>query len=338
MESNIAHTYQVYTGLCMLRDMGIINLELIKGNEQPANSSLIRLEMDHKQVCIDLSDSCEFRNNEWLSSSDLYFKRMLLKENVNEKIRPFGLNYPVLYSNDNFVARGYALSGLKGGVRSLARRNPILSSILDINIAHKNSSVSHFERLPLLETDNMRVIFYSRLWNPDKVNDNGKKNQRMVLNDIRIKAVSLLKKELGNRFIGGIQRDEYSEKVAGESLVQDNSIVHKKAYMANLRKSHIGIATEGLEESIGFKFAEYISMSMAIVSNSLESYSLPGSLSANKNYLSYETAEACVSECFKLMEDKNRYFEMCMNNMQYYNNFLSPDKLMLNCLMIAINT
>lgn len=337
MESNIAHTYQVYTGLCMLRDKGIIDLELIKGNAQPSNSSLIRLEIDHKQVCIDLSDSCEFQNKERLSSFDLYFKRMLLKEDENEKIRPFGLNYPVLYSNDNFVARGYAVGGLKSGMKSFARKNTILSSVLDINIAHKNSSVSHFERLPLLETDNMRIIFYSRLWNPDKVKDDDKKNQRVVMNDIRIKAVSLLKKELGNRFIGGIQRDEYSEKVAGESLVQDNSIVHKKTYLANLRKSHIGIATEGLEESIGFKFAEYMAMSMAIVSNPIDMYSLPGNFEKGIHYLPYTSAEECVTQCIRLMEDKKMYLDMSVANMRYYTDYLRPDKLIFNCLINVLS-
>jgi hypothetical protein len=283
MESGIAHTYQIYTGLSMLRDKGIIDLQLVKGKQVAYNAPIVRGEIEDKLVCFDLNDSSEFQFKELLSKSDVYFKRMLLKEDESEKIQPFGLNYPVLYKNDDFITRGYYTGGLKGFSRSLARRNVLISKLLNINISHPNSSVNDFERLPLLDYDHPCVILYSRLWNPDKVQSHVKKDQRMEMNEIRIKSVALLKKELGSRFVGGIQLDEYSKKIAGDSLVKDNSIVHKKVYLNSLRSSHIGVATEGLEDSIGFKFGEYLSMSMAIVSNPIHSYSLPGDFAAGKN-------------------------------------------------------
>lgn len=336
LESGIAHTYQIYAGLCMLHDRGVIDLALASGKQVGSSAPIVRIEVENKLVYFDLSDSSEFQFKELLDSSDVYFKRMLLKENESEKILPFGLNYPVLYKNDHFIRRGYATGGLKGFVRSLARRNLLISKALDINISHNNSSVQDFERLPLLNDDQRNVIFYCRLWDPDKVRDPIKKHQRMVMNEIRIKAVSLLRKELGGRFIGGIQLDEYSKKIAGDSLLNDNSIVHKKKYLNNLRRSHIGIATEGLEESIGFKFGEYMAMSMAIVSNPIHMYSLPGDLSEQRNYLPYATADECVSQCVKLMESKYKYLDMCLVNMRYYADFLSPEKLILNCLAEVI--
>lgn len=337
MESNIAHTQQVYTGFSMLRDIGIIDLELVKGDKLPVSSPLIRAQIENKSICFDLSDTHAFQSKELLNSCDIYFKRMLLKEHESSKIQPYGFNYPVLYNNDSFVRRGYATSGWKGLVRSFARKNSLLSTVFDINISSKNSSVQHFEQLPRLDLSEMGVIFYSRLWNPKNVKDSTKQQQREVMNEIRIKAVALLKHELGDRFIGGIQLDEYSKKVAGNALVQDNSVVHKKTYLANLRKSHIGIATEGLEESIGFKFAEYMAMSMAIVSNPIDMYSLPGNFEKGIHYLPYTSAEECVSQCIRLVEDKKMYRDMSVNNMRYYTDYLRPDKLIFNCLINVLS-
>jgi len=337
MESNLAHTQQVYTGFSMLRDIGIIDLELVKGDRLSMVSPFIRLEIEGKSICFDLSDTHEFQSQELLNSCDIYFKRMLLKEHETQKIQPYGLNYPVLYQNDSFVRRGYATGGWKGLVRSFARKNSLLSTLLDINISSKNSLVQHFEQLPRLELAEMGVIFYSRLWNPEKIQDSTKRLQRELMNEIRIKAVALLKQELGSRFIGGIQLDAYSKKVAGNSLVQDNSVVHKKSYLANLRKSHIGIATEGLEESIGFKLAEYMAMSMAIVSNPIDMYSLPGNFEKGIHYLPYTSAEECASQCIRLMEDKRMYLNMSVNNMRYYTDYLRPDKLIFNCLIYVLS-
>jgi hypothetical protein len=333
VESGIAHTHQIYTGLCMLRDKGVIDLQFVRGNLVTSSSAIVRAQIENKNICFDLSDSCEFQYKELLDSSDVYFKRMLLKENEGDKILPFGLNYPVLYKNDHLIQRGYLTGGWMGFARSLARRNVMLSKALNINISHNNSSVEDFERLPLLNHGDRRVIFYCKLWNPDRVSSDKKKNQRIAMNDIRIRAVSMLRKELGSHFMGGVQLDDYSKKVAGDSLVKDNTILHKRTYLANLRRSHIGIATEGLEESIGFKFSEYIAMSMAIVSNPVHTYSLPGNFTEGKNYLPYKNAEECVSQCVKLREDNKLFLDMSVNNMQYYNNFLSPDKVMLNCLV-----
>jgi len=337
MESNIAHTQQVYSGFAMLRDAGVIDLKLERGNTLATSSSLVRTEIACKQVYFDLSDSSEFQHKEISRACDLYFKRMLLKKHESEKNLPYGLNYPVLYQTDSFIRRGYATAGWKGFVRSFARKNDIVSTLLNINISARNSSVQHFERLPNLDLNDMGVIFFSRLWNPENVNDPLKRLQRELINEMRIKTVGLLKKELGNRFIGGIQLDDYSKKVGGDSLVKNNSEVHKKVYLANLRKSHIGIATEGLEGSIGFKFAEYLAMSMPIVSNPIDIFSLPGSFQEGENYRVYNTAEECVSKCVELIENKSMYLDMSINNLHYYNDFLRPDKLMLNCLTKVIS-
>ena len=135
------------------------------------------------------------------------------------------------------------------------------------------------------------------------------------MNEQRISIVQEGRKRLGNQFIGGIDTSEYARQTAPDALVSSDTFSHKKSYLQTLRQCSIGIANLGLEDSIGFKMAEYVCMSKAIVTSPIGQYLLPGHFTEGSHYLGFDdTAEDCITKCEQLISDKKLRLEMMHNN------------------------
>jgi hypothetical protein len=104
--------------------------------------------------------------------------------------------------------------------------------------------------------------------------------------------------------------------------------------MKLLRQYPIGIATTGLFNSIGWKFAEYIGFSRAIVSEKLN-FEAPG-LESGKHYLGFTTLDECVEAVSTLMNDKDLCAQMMIRNHEYYQTYLRPDRMVWNALSTAL--
>jgi hypothetical protein len=96
----------------------------------------------------------------------------------------------------------------------------------------------------------------------------------------------------------------------------------------------ICVATTGLHGSIGGKFAEYVCLSKAILSEKLQ-YAVPGDLREGRNYLEFTTADECVEQAWRLFSDRALRNRLMCNNARYYNAWLRPDMLILNSLLTA---
>ena len=336
VESHAAHTTQFYSGLYMLRDQGLVNVQLAEGKYD--NGVHIRIEVNEVPVYIDLADHATISKEE-KDRCKFYFKRMLLKPDAATYpgIYPYGFNYPVFYKNDHTLRRSFFSKNRQYALNTFLRSSKLLSALFKINLGHHTSQVHNFENKPV-ESDDNKVIFSARLWTPDKPKSPEKQQQRRFMNEQRIAIVKEGRKRLGKQFIGGIDRSDYALQIAPDALVKSNDFSHKKHYLQLLKDCSIGIANAGLEGSIGFKFAEYISMSKAIVTSRIDQYLLPGNFSEMNNYLTFDdTAEDCISKCKKLMEDKPLLNKMMLNNHLYYNEYLRPDKLVMNILKIIVS-
>lgn len=332
IESQIAHTSQLFSGLAMLQDAGLIRVSYKAGQEIHAHEALVRMKVNNKLLVFDLSDNPKLYSDTWLQRSDFYFKRMLTEglRQTDSRLHPYGLNYPVYYQHDRMVYRAWLTKNRRHWLHSFLRSNRFVSRLLGINLSYANNLVHHFEAEPHLYRD-PRIIFYARLWNPDSVRQEWKRQERFAINQSRIDLVLCLRKEFGDRFIGGIQRDNLSVRLAPVALVKNDNEVFKGTYLKNLREASIGIATPGLEGSVGFKLAEYVAMSKAIVTTPLACI-LPGSFKANQHYLTYQTPEQCIEQCSKLIDDRELHEMMLESNYRYYHEFLSPDRLCWNAL------
>ena len=86
-----------------------------------------------------------------------------------------------------------------------------------------------------------------------------------------------------------------------------------------------------MHNSIGWKTAEYVAASKAIVSEPLH-FELPGNFEENKNYLSFTNVDELIVKIDSLLADEPMMQAMMNNNHLYYNHFLKPDVLVLNTL------
>jgi hypothetical protein len=117
-------------------------------------------------------------------------------------------------------------------------------------------------------------------------------------------------------------------------LIADPMLAAKRRYMKLLQSHPICVATAGLHGSIGGKFAEYVCLSKAILSEKLH-YTVPGDLREGRNYLEFATADECIEQARRLFSDRALRNRLMSNNTRYYNAWLRPDMLILNTLLAA---
>ena len=154
----------------------------------------------------------------------------------------------------------------------------------------------------------------------------------MQLNRNRIECIRVCKKYYGNQFIGGIQTDDYSVKLCRSDLLIPNYMTKRENFLNEVKKSSICITTTGLFDSIGWKFAEYIAASRAIVTEPL-CYELPGNISKNRNFLEFKNPTELIKSINILLNDSLLLKNMMEANYDYYKKYVQPDKLIYNTLL-----
>jgi hypothetical protein len=331
VESDVAHTSQFFSGLYKLQDEGLVKVSLKGGNH--SRLSVIRCKVNGTNVFIDLNDHANIDEKAYENNA-FYFKRMLLTKDVatHLKLHPYGLNYPVYYKHDRSITRSLYSKDFKKILNTVVRSTSLLANTFNINLGHHTANVHHFE-YPPTDAKDASVIFSARLWVPEKPKPQEKQQQRRFINEQRIAIVREGRKRLGDKFVGGIDIDDYAKQTAPDALVPNVDFSHKRTYLQALKNASIGIATAGLEDSIGFKFAEYIAMSKAIVTTPIDQFALPGNFSEGNNYVSFNHQAAdCIDKCIQLLNDKQLLQQVMHNNYQYYQQYLRPDKLVWNIL------
>jgi hypothetical protein len=154
------------------------------------------------------------------------------------------------------------------------------------------------------------------------------------LNEMRAGCIRSLRKEFGPRFHGGFEHTEYAVRKYGDALAGRASDTRKNSYLRLLRDYPIGVATTGLHGSIGWKLAEYVATSRAIVTEPLRSL-VPGPFDCPVNYLTFRTSAECVERVAGLLEDREARERMMDANRVYYHEWLRPDSLVKRTLEIA---
>ena len=151
----------------------------------------------------------------------------------------------------------------------------------------------------------------------------------------RIDLVNGLKKELGDKFIGGLEDNEIARKLCPE-LISKNKYTDKFQFMNMTKSNNICIASVGLHDSIGWKFGEYVAAGKAIVTDPLK-YVLPGDFKEDKNYKCYSNIDECINKVKILLSDIDEVHRMEENNIKYYKKYVRPDNLVLNTLNVALD-
>jgi len=342
VSSNAPHLQQLYTGFSMLHKKGIIKLkQTIKPNTEDDRSNLYNDDyliviINNKTLFYDIHDSNEIDLHN-LSSCDFYFKRSYSQNKINtlkqyqSKIFPLGLNYEVLPNHVDYFAIKRNWFFCKGTDRL---KNTIKT--LDAhNILQFSEREKYLQSLPLPELP-PKILFMTRTWNPyNKTRKNSKVTERVELNDMRAACITELRREFKDDFFGGFMHTSYAKANYPEALLENNEFSKKKNYVDMLRNYPICISTTGLHSSIGWKFAEYIAFSKAIISEKLN-FETSNSLSVGTNYLEFCDLNSCLEATHTLFTDKDLRSLLMKNNALYYHKHLKPDQLILQTILHAL--
>lgn len=184
----------------------------------------------------------------------------------------------------------------------------------------------NFEEIPSYKVNSGKpmILFSTRLWE-------GEENQG--INTMRIGIIRALKGKYGKSFRGGLADSELARQIA-PGLIISRLYTNKFSYLRRLHNSDICIASTGLHDSIGWKTAEYIAASKAIISEKLN-YEVPGNWLKNKNYIEFDSVESCVMAVDSLVNNPDKIIDMQNANREYYLNYLKPDVLVARTLELC---
>jgi Glycosyl transferases group 1 len=345
------HLQQLYTGFRLLQRSGAVRLS------QQRRLTPIRYENDaphlngaghaHLDVLVerrlrlhfDTHDAQEIAVGE-LDGCDFYFKRSYLQAAVDSlpaaqrgKVLPLGMNYRVLPDISDFmsVRRALGISGFSRATLSALRQS-----------FDASNRFGYQPRLRGMESEPQpnaapNVLFLVAAYDPydDPMRTQDKIDDRISINETRARCIRLLREALGPRFTGGFgnsafTQQHYSDLVWAEPVAQQN-------YLRTLSAFPICVATTGLHGSTGWKFAEYVAFSKAILSEPLV-YEVTGNFRSGKHYLEFASPEECVHAAIRLIEEPELRRQMMRDNATYYREYLRPDALVKNALMRALAT
>src|SRR5205085_23804 len=336
--SNSAHLSQIYTGFLLLHQAGEIEISqkwvkpshLNKSRPQhlrdAARTHLRVIVNGRLELHYDCHDSYEI-DEVAAAEVDCYFKRSYapfeIRPSLRARVFPLGLNYEV-YGNERDEFEKQRLSSFPG---------PATNE----NELPFRPTVENIEALPNYDLE-PRLLFITRAWDPYDHPDRSaeKIEERIRINETRARCIQLLKREFGDCFVGGLIHTEYAVRNYADALLSDNQVSQKENYLNLLKGYSVCVASTGLHGSIGWKLAEYVAFSKAIVSERLK-YQVPGSFKAGTNYLEFEQPEQCLAPARTLLSDTNLRSGMILINYEYYKAHLRPDAMIRRTLQVALS-
>lgn len=335
--SSSAPLSHIYSGFGLLQLNGEIELLWRPGDFGISATSRCRVEVDGVRVVYDLEDGADLDQSllEW---SDVYFKRSYL-QSMSTKILPLGLNYPVYAQGDGSRQRiVWALKNarphnLKEVLVQVGRQSLFLSTLTRANVGRRNSRVEAFESEPRLSHHPI-VVCFARTWNPAQVSGEKAENWR-ALNAMRAGTIRMLRKELGPAFVGGLQ-DSPDALAAYPDCIVPHEVTARKHYLETMKAADICVSTLGLCQSNGWRMAEYVAASKAVVSEEL-AYEVPGFFEGI-HYLDFASPEGAVGSCVALIEEPERRLKMMYDNQTFYRKHVRPDALVRHSLRQAVAT
>lgn len=324
LASNARHLQQVFTGMEALARQGEISLSY-QAVSKPHHKSLLAFTVNGKNVFVDTADSPEI-NQEGYTNSEVYFKRTLRPQDAESmpKLKPFGLYFEIYPSvRTALTTKRYMQFSPPGA------GNKLKTFIKSVDTQNKMSFMPRAEQFENTKPVGNTVMFYVRLWDPDfdkefEISEAEAADRRQI-NALRIACVRQLKERFGDRALVGVMDDDYARKVAPD-LVIASTDTSKQNYLERVKQAGVCIASTGLHESVGAKFAEYVALGKPIVSESFD-YSLPGDIKAGQNYLQYSTAQECTEQVASLLDSPEAMQKMREANLAYYNALLAPENI-----------
>jgi hypothetical protein len=341
VSSDAPHVGQIYAGFDALSRAGELSVRRViarpfrSARNAPAylsDSYKARVDVqfdDGPRLVYDMHDSWEV-DSLALARADYLFKRsfaptLLLAGGAPlEKIHSLGLNYHVIADRSDWFQAVSALIWRRPWREALASAATALRAVDRYAYAPR---VSSYESQPD-PTLAARVLFVARAWDPAELKHAGpeKMRDRAAINERRADCIRALRDRYGPRFVGGFMPSSFARANYPDLTDLPGIDGHKGRYLAVARSVPICVATDGLHGSTGWKFAEYMALSRAIVSEPLR-YAVPGELTNGVHYLEFDSVDRCLEQVARLMEDDELRARMMAANQAYYQAWVRPDAL-----------
>lgn len=322
--SNSPHCALLVTGFHELMKEGKINLQIDKCSIcNPVRpipfSSIVEAEINNRFiVAFDMLDGYNFdyeKVEKYLASVDFYFKRsfspqknMHFTEEARSKIHPISLNWNVSYPSNPTDW---------GDLKSIVRK------VLNLTV-YRNDLPYYEHKTKVVDGS---ILFRCELWDPNAKEIEAfpaLRQERVQINETRIAIIRALKKKYGNNFNGGVVNNAIARQLCPE-LILPKAATNRRAYINAMKHSSICIATTGLHESIGWKFAEYVAAGKPIVTEPLH-YEIIGDFKKGKNYLEFTTPDECLAAVESLLADPDLRESIIHANLDYYFKYARPDR------------
>lgn len=354
------HVSQIVAGYKLLEKNGFLKIKsaepcfTFRSSGNYEHNSIVEVEINGKILAYDMADGYQSIHrfdvfDSQLDRLDFYFKRSCdLSKHIGmknaKKIKPLGFNYLCSCKGnpyDNYIWRDYSIKSAKN---YLVHQFNKKENIYDYKIFETNN----------IKYDDYKLLFLTRLWDSSGITVEGIKRTYPYFTDNeatletekwkqslefanknRLEYVRVLRETYGERAIAGFSADFLSQKLCPE-LIISGELTERRKYLKEIKKNYICITSEGLHQSIGWKFAEYIAAGKAIVTEPL-AYETTGYIENGKNYFVYNNTKELVEACDTLLNNIDLVHEMGKDNINYYNEHLRPDMIVLDSLKIVLN-
>ncbi len=290
-------------------------LNIFFNNEVKHNGAI--LHVDNFQVFFDYSDDTKFLDMP--ENFHFYFKRSLLKTNTISNVFPLNFNVPLSYKSFQLICH------LKKDFLVHKKNRTEVIRALDFFSLLTNSShrILDARRFPNKISDNGgKIIFYTRLWNPDNNPDAQEKERRKIQNDFRINACRIIKKHFKNASVG-LFPDDLSKRIAPDILL-DTHVCKKKNYFNSLYSYDIGIADDGLKDSPGWKIGEYLLYGKAVITTPINVEIENFKEGINYEKITTRSSYLELPDKIDILLKDKKYLEVGHNNLDWSHIYLHP--------------
>lgn len=289
------------------------------------------LHNNNQTIFLDYSDNSVFIDNP--KKYDFYFKRSLLSQDYKENVYPLNLQVNFSYKALNLLMKfNFKDFTNKRSRTEIVRAMDYFNVVT--NLSHNAMDIRNFPKKAA--DNNGKIIFHSRLWNPDNNADVDEKIRREHQNEFRIEACRIIKNNFKNVSVG-LFPDELAKKVAPE-FVLDIKSTSKKEYFKSLRNADIGIADDGLKDTPGWKIGEYLLFGKAIVTTPLNTVVADFQEHINFEKVQNRSSYLELPEKIEYLLEGKKYLEVAENNLKWSETYLHPKNYIKRILTITKNT
>ena len=337
------HLMQLYAGFFKLEKEGIIDLVLKPKKYIFRSNPIIQAIVNKRfKVIYDTQDGLSWINDtveknlehfKTTYQADFYFKRSFHQQLMCYKpdgcqVFPLGFNYNI-HPDENLI---HFTNSVKDRFKYFVKTTKVLNTVTNKRFFYAKD----FEYYPIKAGED-KILFLTRVWDPWGVDvfSEEERELRIQINKNRIMCLHACREHFGDRFTGGLWKDDFAEKQYSQYTLP-KSQTSKTTFLNRVKEHSICVATTGLYNSIGWKMGEYIAASRAIVSEPLH-FEVPGNFKKDQNYLEFTNKAELIEKIETLLNNKELIGQMMKNNYHYYNNFLKPDILVLNSLLTIAN-